>query len=609
MPGVFGYAGRENLNLKELGQDMASSMKHEDWYVTDLVHDNFCVLGTVTLGDYKEKQLMYSEDKSTIVAMCGEINNKNELDTFNNNTGYSDAEFVLHLYKKKGLNFVEYLNGLFAIVIYEKKEDRLIIMTDRYGSHPVFYSLKKPDAFVFASEAKVILKGLSATPKLNKAAVAEFFTFSFLLGNKTFFEGIELVPPATIMIYKGTDKNPQMKQYWDFKFKTRKYESIDVYLEEFKHLMKKAVERCVNEKERIGVMLSGGIDSRIITAFACQTGAEVITYTAGIKGCLDGRIARQVAHKLGVESKFFETSPDFVRNYAEDIIYRGDGMIGIRDCSFMSLLKEIRKGANVVLVGSGSDTVFGHFSKELSESLDKKEALDHLLTIETTLLPIQRHQYAFTEDFFKNIEGVVTADFEQIFSGENFNSALDIAEYWKHRQRGRRLVLNTWTRYKGWDIQVCDPYWDNNLVDFFAFRLPAELIDGKKFLQKALNYCFPSLSNIQYEGTGVPPDSNSLIVFLKSAERHAKKKFKQFSGINLMPPNYVDYENWLRTEFNKKFVEDILLSDRALKRHIFKEDFIKKTVDEHMNGRKNNEYLIYALMSFELMNRIFFDKE
>lgn len=335
----------------------------------------------------------------------------------------------------------------------------------------------------------------------------------------------------------------------------------------------------------------------------------MLTYTAGIKECLDARIAKQVAHELGVENKFFEIPSDIVRNYAEDIIYRGDGMIGIRDCSFMSLLKEIRKEVDVVLVGSGAGTVFGHFSKGLLESMSKNEALEHLLTIETTLLPIQRHQYAFTEDFFKKVGGATRADFEQAFSVMNFNSALDIAEYWKHRQRGRILVLNTWTRYKGWDIQVRDPYRDNNLVDFFAFRLPAELIDGKKFLQKALNYCFPSLSNIPLEGTGVPPNSNSLRVFLKHVERYTKKKLKQFSGINLMPPNYVDYENWLRIEHTKKFVDDILLSDRALKRGIFKEDFIKKVVDEHMNGRKNNEQLIYALMSFELMNRMFLDKE
>lgn len=606
MPGIFGYAGRENLNLKELGQNMASSMKHEDWYITDFIHDNVCVLGTVTLGDYRGTQFAQTEDKSTSVAMCGEINNKNELNGLNNNTSYSDAEFVLYLYKKKGLNFVKYLSGLFAIAVYEKNEDRLLIITDRYGSHPIFYSMNKPDVLAFASEAKVVLKALSPPLQLNKAAVADFFTFSFLLGNKTFFDGIELVPPATIMIYEGEDKNPRMQQYWDFEFKSRQCENVDIYLEEFKRLMKKAVERCVKDKEKIGIMLSGGIDSRIMTAFACQTGVEVITYTAGIKGCLDGRIARQVAHELGVENKFFEIPSDIVRNYAEDIIYRSDGMIGIRDCSFMSMLKEIRKEVDVVLVGGGADTVFGYFPKGLLESMDKNEVMEHLLTIETTLLPIQRHQYAFTEDFFKNIKGVVTADFEQTFSGVNFNSELDMAEYWKHRQRGRRLVLNTWFRYKGWDIQVRDPFWDN---DFLAFRLPAELLYDKKFLQKALNYCFPSLSNIPYEKTGVPPDSSALRVFLKSAERHAKKKLKQFSGINLMPSNYVDYENWLRTKLNKKFVKDILLSDRALKRGIFKEDFIKKVVDAHMNGRENNEQLIYALMSFELMNRTFFDKE
>ena len=195
---------------------------------------------------------------------------------------------MLYLYKKKGLNFVKYLNGLFAIAIYEKKENRLLIITDRYGSHPIFHSVKKPDALAFASEAKVILKALSAPLQLNKAAVAEFFTFSFLLGNKTFFEGIELVPPATIMIYEGGDKNPRMQQYWDFEFKTRQYENIDVYLEEFKRLMKKAVERCVKDKERIGIMLSEGNRFPNYDCFCMSNksrSAHIHCWYQGMPGC------------------------------------------------------------------------------------------------------------------------------------------------------------------------------------------------------------------------------------------------------------------------------------------------------------------------------------
>jgi asparagine synthase (glutamine-hydrolysing) len=114
----------------------------------------------------------------------------------------SETQFLMNLYQRKGLEFAKYINGLFNVAISDEKKGRIIIANDRYGFYPLFYTLSK-ERFAFASEAKFVLRAANIPSKINKMAISEFFTLSYLLGEKTFFEGIELMKPASIMIFNS----------------------------------------------------------------------------------------------------------------------------------------------------------------------------------------------------------------------------------------------------------------------------------------------------------------------------------------------------------------------------------------------------------------------
>ena len=629
MPGIFGCIDRNGDPVpKEIAMGMADSLKHEDWYVDEWILDS-CLLGAVELEFlYQINSLVYDDGESLIGVSRGNIYNKQELSEkfgIHYTPLYSnDIRFVVELYRKEGSNFAKHLNGLFVAAIYDKEKDRIVLANDRYGYYPLFYSLSSKN-FVFASEAKAVLKDRAITPRINRSAVPEFFAFSFLLGNKTFFEDVKLMLPACILTYDRTKDQINIKRYWDFSLK--KYEPtkpLGSYLKDFNRLMKRAVERRVKDREEVGVFLSGGLDSRIIAAFASETKTPVITFTFGVKNCSEQKIASEVAERLGLENVFYEIPSDFIADYARKIVYRGDGLVRIRDCHFIGLLDEIRKRVHTVLLGTfGGDLVWPDAETEKLISLKRREEVINYLfkfytsTLNNTL-PVREHQRAFTDAFFKEIKGNVKKNFIRTFDEIRFSLPSDIADYWEYRNREPRYIFQA-SQHINWYLETRHPFMDNELVDFLAFRFPPHLrrremfgmVVENTFLQKAISHSFPSLSDIPWHG--FPPNPNTLRVLLIGGRRFIRKKIVTRlekllrTKIRFTPIDFRGYDEWLRTG-SKAYALNTLLDTKTLKRNFFRKDFVMKIIRDHMNYKENYNLLMCDLINFELMNRIFFEE-
>jgi asparagine synthase (glutamine-hydrolysing) len=626
MPGIFGCVNRDGRPVaRKLAIEAASCMKHEEWYVDEWVLDP-CLLGTVEPDFlHHEYNLAEDDERSLIAVSKGNIYNKDELsDAFSiakSSSYVNDTSFLVDIYKKKGEEFAKYINGLFVFAIYDKEAGRLSVANDRYGFYPLFYS-DNEKVFVFASEAKAVTRLSESGPVLNKAAVPEFFTFSFLLGDKTFFKNVQRMPPASIITYNHGTNSTHRRQYWEFNIQQKKIEASKDCLREFCRIMRKAVARQVQDRKQVGVFLSSGLDSRFVAAFAHETGVPIITYTFGTRNCLAQKIAAEVAERLGVENVFFEIPSDFIAKYAAEIVYRGDGMIRIRDCHFISFLNEIRKRTSTVLLG-----VFGgdlccplSFSKRLLGLKTRKGIVDYLTRRYTTVLPIEEHRNAFTDFFWDETKGLVQSEFWETFDKTpELASPADIADYWEYRNREPNYIFHLF-QHINWYLETRNPFLDNDLVDFLAFRLPVELkfreifnikID-EVFFQKAINYCFPSLANIKTSHGNVPPDSSFSRFLAGEAGLFIRKRVGKvlahlFPGKELLPSaDFRAYEKWIRTG-SRQYVQDVLSDSRTLNRGVFRPEYIRRILEEHMVGGKNHEQLICDLVNFELMNRMFFE--
>ena len=300
MPGIVGITP-SNLD-NELLEHMISSIKHEEWYGLDKYYDSLFGIARVHLGTFNpEPQPIFNEDKSLCIFMDGKIYDYDEELLKLKDKGHkfnivNDPEFCLHSYEEFGEDFVKKLNGSFVIAICDLKEEKLLLVNDRYGLRPHYYAVNN-DKLLFAPEVKAILQDKDFKKELNDETVADFFAFGEILGNKTFFKGIEVLPPASILTYvKG---EISIKQYWDFNYEPDYSKTEEEFVDELVKTFKKAVAIRMKDNYRYGVSLSGGLDSRaVVAAIEKNKIKEVLTFTFGPLDCDEVKIAKKVSKKV-----------------------------------------------------------------------------------------------------------------------------------------------------------------------------------------------------------------------------------------------------------------------------------------------------------------------
>jgi len=604
MPGIFGILYQNKVKLPEiLAERMCNKLGHgEDWFSGRFLMHTFGFHGVVDFKPRLEESFAFSSYTKSLV-LYGKIYSLEDSKIFNGNK----AKILLSLYEKYGLNFLRRLNGSFVLSIYDEEKGKFMIATDKYGSKNVFYS-SNSDKFLFASEIKGILSANSVELKLNLRAISEFFTFSHILGDKTFFEEIKLVSPASVLIYDLLTNRFYIKAYWDFEFKqkNKSTKNLHFYLKKFDHLMEIAVERRMRDKNKIGVFLSGGLDSRLIAVFskrvADKTGKELISYTFGVKGCLQQKIAMAVANELKIENRFFEIPSDSIAKYAEEVVYKGDGHIRIRDAHFISKLNKVQTEVDAVLVGFSCGTVFGaHLSKRILHVSSRNELLNYLFTRSRIKQVSEYAPQIFAEAFKENLNDVMK-EFVKTVREIALNRYEDIAHYWDFRQRARRYLLPIASHIE-WYVDVRDPFLDNEVVNF-AINLPLELRLEKRFIHKALKYCAPALAKIPQENTGVPPDKYGLPLLFSKIMMVSVFLLKDliqrlsFGKILFKPKDYRGYDYWIRTG-SKKYVEDVLLHRTYSK--VFDKQNIRKILEEHMMCQRNHDQLICDILNVQLL--------
>ncbi len=220
-------------------------------------------------------QPVFNEDKTVCVVFTGEIFNyielKNEL-TKSGHTFYTktDTEVIVHLYEEHGRRFVEYLNGQFAIALWDEKKNEVILARDRYGIRPLYYYMSG-NTLYFASEIKSLLEVPEISAELNPSSIIETFSYWSNLPGNTFFKGIKSLSPGNILI--ASNHTYDIHQYWDWSYEKQddiNYCNFDEVLEELELKFKKAIKLQLRSDVPVGVYISGGLDSTIVANLAAE---------------------------------------------------------------------------------------------------------------------------------------------------------------------------------------------------------------------------------------------------------------------------------------------------------------------------------------------------
>ena len=326
------------------------------------INNNFFGHTRLSIVDLKEEanQPMVFDD--LVIVFNGEIYNYDELKISENlicKTS-SDTEILLRLYQKYDIEFLELLNGAFSFCIYDSKKDRFFCARDRYGKKPFYYYIKE-NKFIFSSMIKPIINILGFTPKLHKVALSQYLQFFVPLAPNTFYTDIYKLDSASYLLYENNKVT--IKKY--YKIKTyKKIHDEDTALKTIEDTLYNSVEQRLKSDVEVGSLLSGGIDSSLISTMYSQiTTHKINTFSVGYKThskYSELPYAKIVANNiksnhtaLEIEQKdYIECLEDVFNNLEEP--HADPAAIPL-----YLLTKEIHKqGIKTVLSGEGSDELF-----------------------------------------------------------------------------------------------------------------------------------------------------------------------------------------------------------------------------------------------------------
>ncbi len=564
------------------------------------------------------KQPIHNEDESIWIVFNGEIYNfpelRRELETRGHRFyTHTDTEVIVHLYEDFGADCIKKLRGMFAIALYDQKQDSLLLARDRLGKKPLHYALHEGRLY-FGSEIKTILAVAPDLAEVDPEGLLQYFYFGYIPDPFTAFRGIRKLPAGHLMEYRNNEI--KIHQYWDVpEYGTHPPMSEEECLEELERRLQEAVRIRLISDVPLGALLSGGVDSSIVVALmARESSKPVQTFSIGFREekFNEAQYARTVAERFGTDHHELVLDPDL----EETITYlSGTLEEPFGDSSMLPtyyVCRMARERVTVALSGDGGDELFagydryltamerrkfdpvarvlgpiyrkgihglippGMYGKNLAWNVSLNER-DRYLDALSFFPALHREQHLFSAEFLKTAKTVPDPlrEWQRFYDDAPANDKLS-----------RLLYLDTKTYLNGDILAKVDrmsmasslearvPMLDHEFVEWVT-SLPVEW----KYRSGTRKHILKKLA----EQVGIPRD----VI-------HRKKQGFQLPLVE-----------WMRNDQQKFW--SVLLEPRTLQRGYFKPSAIKTLIEEHVQGRRNRSGLLWRMLVLELWHRNFME--
>lgn len=366
MCGIVGIVGNNTNGL----ESATNSLKHRgpdetQFYHKDQFHVGFTRLAIIDIAT--GSQPIQSSDENYCIAFNGEIYNFQELrkkleGEFVFKTK-GDAEVILNMFIKYGPEMVQYLNGMFAISIYDFKKKQLYLFRDHVGIKPLFYS-QNSEGFVFASELNA-LKQLCGSLKINEQIIQYYLSMLYIPSPWTIYKEISSLEPGHYLCYDG---KITITQYWKPIVR-----EISSDIEECKQRIKVVLEQAVKQQligERpLGIFLSGGVDSSLISYFASKHLKELKTFTITVEGLNEQQYASALSKRIGSIHKEVNLPKMELELLNNSILRYGQPFADSSLLPTYMVSKLTSQDVTVALAGDGGDELFCGYDYRYEKAL------------------------------------------------------------------------------------------------------------------------------------------------------------------------------------------------------------------------------------------------
>ena len=483
------------------------------------------------------------------------------------------ASAVLSRYSANGSRAVAGINGEFVAAVWDPQSRELWVINDRHSLYPHYWSVGQ-HGFALAPELKALcaVPGFKAT--LDTAAVGQFIRYQQLLGERTWLDGVSLLPPGSILrvTFEGGRALAALQPYWDWTALDQvRSITFDAAVHQAISVFEAAVDARIREERQVGVFLSGGIDSRTLVGFV-EGKRPITTYSFGTADCRDVLLANRLASRAGTDHHVVLLDQgEWVRQASDLHLSLSEGFHAWQHAHGITAFESARQHEATWLSGWDGGTILG---ARLSGYDD--DAL-RLAGDEPRLA--QTFHEAFCSKF--TWPGLTDAEAQALLDTEQGRRVLPVAkESMEHelsatrhyrpdirgdafyiRQVDRRSFQMQVVNARGWLDMSC-PFFDYGLIDFL-YSLPLHIRTNPLFRREILTRRMPHLAAIPCDKDLTIPHTGGAFAVLEQLHRVRRWIHRRILPVFPDPPTlYADYENYLRTTL-REWAEDLLLRPRT----------------------------------------------
>lgn len=601
MPGIVGIIGRDaRVETESALTLMVKCMIHEPFYVSGTyVNEELGLwLGAVNQeGSFADCLPIWNEKRDICLLFSGEdFADQADIDALRSRGhefGSEDASYLVHLYEEMGWEFLGKLNGWFSGVLVDLREQKCVLFNDRYGVNRIYYH-EDARGFYFSSEAKSLLKILPSTRRLDLRSLGELLSTDAVLQNRSLFSGISLLPAGSCWVFsqgqpvkKKTYFNPET---WESQPELNGSE----FYEKLKETWTQILPKYFQGKQPVGLSLTGGVDSRMILAWARRPPGTLPCYTWGGKyrDCKDVKLARLAARTSHQPHKTILVGDDFLSQFSElaaRAVYISDGTMDVTGSIDLYVQRLARQIAPVRLSG-----VCGG------------ELLRRLVMFK----PDPPQEDLFDSDLARSFrDGAIT------YASELQGHKLSFTAF----KQAPWYMANKFTLERS-QVTYRTPYFDNNVIAL-AYQTPRHLLSNDPAIRliadgnQALGKIETDRGIASRSIPGLTPILHAYQEFTFKAEYAYDYRMPQWLARldHIFAPLHLEklfigrhkfhhFRIWYRDELSRR-LKEMLLDSEARSRPYLRPHSLEKILTAHTNGSRNYAFEIHKILTLELIQR------
>ncbi len=577
-------------------------------------------------------QPVFNCDRSVIVMMNGELYNYREVRAELEAKGHkfktkSDTEILPHLYEEYGDGLLEHVNGMYAFSLWDSKRKKLIIARDRFGEKPLYYGVFDRK-LIWASELKALIAHPAVKPELDLNAVRHYVSFDYVPAPMSIFKGIHKLPAAHVLTVENGEV--RTRRYWDLTWSdpgtvasgpngTSHAKSLSGKAEELKELLSDAVRMRLVSDVPLGILLSGGIDSSSVAAFAVRHATErVKTFSIGFEedSFDESKYARQVAKHLDTEHYEDKLSATTAGDLISEIgTWLDEPMSDGSLIPTHLLARFVRQHVTVALGGDGGDELFAGYPMYYAHTLSAKylaipsivrsgliEPVINALPVSTKNMSfdykakrfvrasryddvtrhhswfgsfsIEQHDRLFSKEFLAETDADIYRGVRELVAASGARNVIEQMQYADINYYLAEDILTKVDRSAmAVSLETRAPFLDPR-VGQFAASIPVEYKlqgkSGKVILKEAMKGLLPhEILHRPKKGFGIP------------------------------------IAEWLKGRLNP-LLHEMLSPERLKTDGLFDPAYVQKLIREHETGTASHHKELWTLLVFQLWRKTFF---